>query len=243
VFKWTVPVLYRTIAIRNDRDLLKFKAAFPARAQNDCYHHTVKNLYLPKQMRLFIPHNFLSLQQLSFSPLSPGDYSSLPRFPSLTHLTIYEPKDCIFLHLPPFQSITHLFIADKEKVTHHIPRVMSHASVPNLTHFVCHIVTKESPWIDEGLCRLFTWFHGFDKLQAVGLAPLTFENTHRFEPDTSIRLRPLLRRLKHEGHPKMVLLPIAFDVTVWEGWCCGKENVWELAERLLVEQQNEPSSL
>ena len=236
VFQWTIPVLYRTIVIRDHRDLGSFKAAISARAQKRCYHHTIQNLYLPKDMRLFIPQEFLSLRRLSFSPFSPGDYSSLPQFPSLTHLTVYEPRECIFLHLPSFQTITHLFIASKDKITHHIPGIVTNSIMPNLTHFVCHIFTTVSPWIDDGLRTLLTWFHGFEKLRVVGLAPMTFDRARGFEPDTTIQLKSLLHRLQHEGHPKMVLIRIDFDVTVWENWCNGKENVWELAERLLLEQ-------
>ena len=241
VFEWTIPVLYQTIAIREHRDLVKFTAAIKARAQKDCYHHTIKNLYVPMHMRVSIPPEFLSLQQLCFSPLTtqrPGHYPPFPHLPSLTHLTVYEPQDCFF----PFQSITHLFIADKEQMTHHLPTFLSQDRVPHLTHFVCHILTKELTWIDDGLRRLFTWLHGFEKLQVVGLAPVTFK-ARWLEPDPSVRLRPLLQRLGHEGHPKLVLLPIVFDVTVWEDWCRGKENIWELAERLLLEQHHESSLL
>ncbi|KAF8507783.1 hypothetical protein JB92DRAFT_2957594 [Gautieria morchelliformis] len=236
VLEWTLPVLYRTIVIRDHRDLANFKAAIGSRARKKCYHHTIRNLYLPKEMRLFIPQEFLSLEHLAFSPFSPGDYSSLPPFPSLTHLTVYEPRECIFLHLPSFQSITHLYIASRDKITHHVPGIVTHASIPNLTHFVCHIFTTVSPWIDEGLRKLLTWFHGFEKLRVVGLAPMTFDQTRGFEPDTSIQIGSLLRRIEHEGHPKMVLIHLDFDVTVWENWCHGQENVWELAERLLLEQ-------
>jgi hypothetical protein len=185
-------------------------------------------------MRLFIPQEFLSLEHLAFSPFSPGDYSTLPPFPSLTHLTVYEPRECIFLHLPSFQSITHLFIASRDKITHHVPGIVPHGSIPNLTHFVCHIFTTVSPWIDEGLRKLLTWFHGFEKLRVVGLVPTTFDHrTREFEPDKGIQLGSLLRRIEHEGHPKLVFVHLDFDVTVWENWCHGQENVWELAERLL----------
>lgn len=236
VLKWTVPVLYRTVVIRDHLDLGNFKAAITARARRTLYHHTIQNLYLPKEMRLFIPQEFLCLQRLSFSPFSQGDYSSLPHFPSLTHLTVYEPRECIFLHLPSFQFITHLFIASKDKITHHLPGIVTHASMPNLTHFVCHIFTTESPWIDDGLRTLLTWFHGFEKLSVVGLAPMRFEHPRGFVPDTTIQLKSLLNRIQHEGHPKMVLIRIDFDATVWENWCHGKENVWELAQRSLDEQ-------
>ena len=236
VFQWTVAVLYRTIVIRDHHDLANFKAAISARARNNCYHHTTQNLYLPKDIRLFIPQEFLFLQRLSFSPFSPGDYSSLPLFPSLTHLTVYEPRECSFLHYPSFQTITHLFIASKDKITHHIPGFAANARMPNLTHFVCHIFTTVSPWIDDGLRTLFTWFHRFENLRVIGLAPMTYDRLRGFESDESIQLKSLLRRLKHDGHPKMVLIRINFDVTEWENWCYGKENVWELAERLLLEQ-------
>ena len=238
VFKWTIPVLYQTIAIRNIGDLMKFTAGAKARTEKDCYDHTIKNLYYYMRMHAAIPPKFMSLQQLCFSP-PPKHHSPLPHLPSLTHLTIYQPQDCFF----SFQSITHLFIADKKKPTYNLSTILSHDRVPHLTHFVCHILTTESRWIDDALRKMFTWLHGFEKLQVVGLAPLSFFEAHWFEPDTSVRLRPLLQRLGHEGHPKLVLLPIVFNVTVWEDWCRGKENVWELAERLLLEQHHESSSL
>ena len=100
-------------------------------------------------------------------------------------------RDTIRLRSPPFAyppQTQVIFSFPFQSITHHIQTVLSHCSVPHLTHFVCHILTTESDWIDDGLRRLFTCFHGFEKLRVIGLAPLMFEDPCWLEPSIQLFL-------------------------------------------------------
>jgi hypothetical protein len=86
--------------------------------------------------------------------------------------------------------------------------------------------------------------HKFDNLRVVGLQPFRSID----DPDVDTDLPSFLRRIGHEGHPKLVFIParefseedweswLGGRETSWESWLGGRENFWEMAERTLQAQ-------
>jgi hypothetical protein len=228
VLWWLTPILDRTVVFKDQATLNIFKSSYNARYPELRTPTMVRHLFFARGVSGRVNlRDFSGLQHLVTEPaqlmLSPPR-----RIPCLTHLTVHTETLGTPFHLPFFQTITHLYLPDQLPTGITLSQ-FTPATLPNLTHLVCTIIVSGNIWHDEDLLAFFTSLHHFRKLRVVGLQPSHF---HR-RP----HLPTFLQAIGHQGHPKLVFIPTQlFSMNVCESWLSGDENIWDMAERMLLVQ-------
>jgi hypothetical protein len=228
VNRWITPILYCTVALRNQARYGKQPLEIPK-------SHLIKNLYLSSDV-ITVNVNVRTctmLQYLTIDWWSFCDQSTLPT--TLTHLTIASPIYSRTIN-PGIclSSITHVYLINAATITE---TFWSMVVFPNLTHVVWGVYTLPQ----EGhLSAFLTPLINIVKLRVIGIQNFVKPNARRALYHHGETLESTVQASPIHNDPRIVVIPgyCKFTSFQWDVWFRGGEDIWETAERLLSESQS-----
>ncbi|KAF8575981.1 hypothetical protein K439DRAFT_696496 [Ramaria rubella] len=236
VKSWIISTIYRTLIIGDPSHPSGIHATLDSHLNEGHYeyHAAIHNICITFLGSPSVLQHCVNLRHLAIDALSTIHVEVRKRrIPSLTHLTLYHMAESSLLCGPLFHSITHLFVNYRFFVFSHD---FEDVHLPNLTHFVGSIMIDETPSLERDF---FSRIQRLSmKLRVIGICPLRFDGRN-FQPDTKTPSAWLLQSLGLFDQPGAVLLRLSVDgvdMHTWKQWCDGEENVWECAERLVLER-------
>ncbi|KAF8522604.1 hypothetical protein BU17DRAFT_86873 [Hysterangium stoloniferum] len=237
VFRWTVPVSYQTVVLREPHDARCFDAAIDS-IRGEYYFNAVRNISLPRYGQPPSLEKCTRIKSIAIYAYDAiANYTLSLNLPKLTHLTIYDQSRYFLLNGPLSRGLTHLAVSQQFML---LIRDLTFIPLPNLTHFVTPVLTNGGPNCETIYRGVFTQLHLFPKLRVIGLMVFRVDSREAV-PDTKISRRAVLRIIGLEDDVRIVMFPrrIMDEHDSWQNFCVGEQDVWELAERLLLSRVRE----